>query len=114
MPESVEEREQEFEAHLWDHAADPFQAAFDLREDLTQAELNAIGSGIDVLARDGTDEDLTDALYQSLRADPEFGPTLLQLVGLTANKIKSDLDAAAESRKLGTRFPSDPTKLARR
>ena len=112
--ESREDREREFEAHIWDHAADPFQASFDLREDLPEEDMAALRTAVAVLSGGGTDEDLAGVFYEALSHRPEFGAVLLQLVGLTRNKIKVDLDAGAVNRKLGTRFPIDPTKLARR
>jgi hypothetical protein len=111
--ETVADREREFEVHVWDHAADPFQASFDLREDLTEDDLRVLGTAVDVLARDGSDEDLAEVFLATLKVRPDFGPTLLQLVGLTSNKLKVDLDAAAGGRRLRTRVPSDPTRLAR-
>ena len=94
-------RREEFARFVWDHGVDAFQAKFDARARLTDREIAFLLDLLSVphLHSLGT---LVDALDGALFAEPDRLRLLLQLVGLTRNKIVQDLKAF--SRSTGTRF----------
>lgn len=111
IEESLDERRAEFEAHLWDHAEDAFQQEFDLRRPLDDAELAALSEIADALAEGADDEEIAVIVRDAGRGSESVFLTVMQLVGLTRNKIITDLKASAAAR--GTRIPSTPGQLPR-
>ena len=107
--ESLGERRAEFEAHIWNHSTDAFQLAFDDRRALTDAELEAVGPIIDGLREGGLDADIAKATLAALNSNPKNIFIVLQLVGLTRNKILNDLRAAAAN--TGVKVPSSPENV---
>ena len=86
---------------MWNHGIDAFQAKFDTRAKLTEAETafltTLLGGGhLDSLPK------LVARLDSCLAAEPERLHLLLQVVGLTRNKIVQDLKAFA--RGTGIKF----------
>lgn len=86
------DRRREFNDFVWNHAADAFQAKFDKCAALT-------GSETAVLTHLLTDENLNDAnrlsgaIRAAVTADRSVVRRLLQIVGLTRNKIIQDIKA---------------------
>lgn len=108
MP-SANEKHQEFEQNVWDHAADEFQAQFDERRDLTSAEINFLKLVHDWVT--DPDEDTgVGYLRKALIANPERTALVLQICGLTRNKILTDLRGSANAKTLD--IPSDFRRLA--
>ncbi len=92
--ETLAERRAEFEAHVWNHSEDVFQADFDMRQRLAESELlplRVIANAV----RDGADDDgLAGEIQRLMFIRPEHIYVLMQAVGLTRNKIITDLKAA--------------------
>ncbi len=91
------ERRLEFDMHVWNHAIDPFQMGFDFRESLPkshQVEMLSILKYCNQL--DQLDE-LTAQLRLALAREPSLIFSVLQIVGLTRSKIKTDLKGAGIS-----------------
>ena len=92
--ESLAARRSEFESHLWNHSEDVFQADFDMRQRLGESELEPLR----VIARsvhNGADDDVLAAEIKRLMTKhPTDIYVLMQAVGLTRNKIITDLKAA--------------------
>lgn len=110
MPgDTLQTRRAEFEANVWDHAADPFQMKFDTRRPLTKEEMAALKSVVRVIRESASDEEIANELYRQIREEEERVYLFLQIAGLTRNKILQDLKGAAASRKL--RVPSTPLRL---
>lgn len=102
---SLNERRSEFERHVWDHAADSFQAQFDERRALTSEEVELL----EKVYRAAVDADEAAALAhlrELLVGDANALALILQLCGLTRNKILQDLRASASVREQGIRVPS--------
>jgi hypothetical protein len=99
----------EFEQHVWNHAIDPFQAAFDERRPLTDAEKDALETIRRAVCGGASDDDISERTRELLARDERLIETLLQLTGLTRNKILVDLKAAPGSR----RIPSSHLKLSK-
>lgn len=111
IEESLDERRAEFEAHLWDHAEDAFQQGFDLRRPLDDGELAALSEIAEALSEGADDDEIAVIVRDAGRRDAGVFLTVMQLVGLTRNKIITDLKASAAAR--GTRVPSTPGQLPR-
>ena len=111
-PLRLAQRREEFEQYMWNHAADEFQAKFDQRRRLSVEELTSLRSVGDAL-RSGEPKEYATAMTQAVATDPDFILILLQLTGLTRNKILQDLKATAlDDRKIIV--PSGPITLPKR
>jgi len=87
-------RKTEFEAHLWNHSEDLFQMHFDSQSKLNEESL-AVLRLITEEIRSGSDiESIKSAIYRLLVQNPDRVYILMQIVGLTRNKIITDLKAA--------------------
>jgi hypothetical protein len=111
MHESVADRRSEFDAHLWDHASDPFQMGFDVRRPLAEHELVVLDKLAAAIASGDDDANVASALRRLLVDDPDAIFAVMQLVGLTRNKIIVDLKAATAA--LGVAIPGRPEGLPR-
>ena len=107
---AVSDKKAEFERHLWDHAADAFQAQFDERRQLTADEGIYLAS-VYKAAINPDEADALKALRKAILAREGGFALVLQLCGLTRNKILVDLKASAEVRKKGVKLPSAFNKL---
>lgn len=106
MPtESLADRRQEFRAFVWNHSADAFQAKFDTRAKLTDSELKLLLGILDPKKRQ-TIEALSAAVRGCVAANCECLPLLLQMTGLTRNKIIQDLKAYARSENMNIALSS--------
>lgn len=105
----LKQRRAEFEAHVWNHADDAFQLAFDRCDPLGGERTSAI---LAVVASIGASDE-EDVVIQSLRVALDSQPDLIfpimQLVGLTRNKIVQDLKGALSDRSIAV--PQKPDML---
>src|SRR5437868_3818431 len=104
-------RRAEFHKFLWDHAADPFQASFDDRRELSVAEvafLTSVHRAIVIADEVAATAELRKVIIKRL----ESIPLVLQIVGLTRNKILSDLRASSQAAIRGIRIPSSYSGIA--
>ncbi|WP_156482835.1 hypothetical protein [Acetobacter cerevisiae] len=99
----------EFERHIWDHAADEFQAQFDERRELTANELFFLKQ-VHSWIIDPDNNAALKSLGDALRQDEDRVAVLLQICGLTRSKILSDLRASASA--IGVNIPSNYKKIA--
>lgn len=105
-------RREEFERYMWNHAADEFQAKFDQRRRLSVDELTSLRLIGDAL-RSGEPNAYIVAVTRAVAADRDLILILLQLTGLTRNKILQDLKATAlDDRRIIV--PSSPLTLSKR
>lgn len=107
--ETLQEKVDEFNSHVWDHTADAFQQRFDVRRPLTRGEIQSLETLIKALSRGESDEQLSGRLLQEIQNNPDFILLVLQIIGSTRNKILTDLRAALSGG--GTRIPQSPTRL---
>ena len=106
----LETRRAEFTRFLWDHAADPFQASFDERRELNSEELeflDAVHTAILIT----NDAQAVGQLRRAIVSKVEKFPLILQIVGLTRNKILSDLRASTAAATRGITIPSSFTSI---
>ncbi len=106
--ETVEQRRNEFFSSVWNHSEDEFQTAFDERRDLSAAELTLIRSIMSKL-----DAGESDLQISTWLAAPLSNPTtakqievLLQICGITRNKILQDIKASAGNNRRNLRLSS--------
>ncbi len=102
---SLSGKRSEFERHLWDHAADSFQSQFDERRSLTENEISFLEAvyAAAIVPEDGK---ALHALRQVLLRQDASLTLILQLCGLTRNKILSDLKASRAVKEQAIRLPS--------
>ncbi|GMV87866.1 MAG: hypothetical protein AMXMBFR81_07970 [Chthonomonas sp.] len=93
---SVEARRKEFFANVWDHSKDPFQTQFDIVPPFSDPIKSAVRT-LHGLIRDQPDDTKIAATLKELISanGPELTACLLQLAGLTRNKVISDLHASS-------------------
>lgn len=86
------DRRKEFDDFVWNHASDAFQAKFDKCAALTETEAAVL---ISLLRAENLDDAsrLSSAILAAVKADPSVLRRLLQIVGLTRNKIIQDIKA---------------------
>jgi hypothetical protein len=108
MGETLAERRAEFDSHVWNHAQDPFQLGFDQRPPLGAVELAAMTTVVGAVEGGASPDEVLHVLTGVLREDPRLILTVMQAVGLTRNKILTDLKGA------GLRVPSRPDLLVTR
>ena len=108
----LEVRRTEFFANVWDHSKDPFQTKFDLRRSLSERETLALNRLVQALG-EAPDDDALAAVLLSLilQHGEELLDLLLQLAGLTRNKILTDLRASQQVAELGIRVPSSYRRI---
>lgn len=104
------DRRAEFDSHVWNHTDDAFQRSFDHRRQLTAPELFFLETIVNWLRTGYDDLTVAQQLRQMLKSKPDRIYLLLQICGLTRNKIITDLRAVASSLG-GTNPPSQAIKL---
>lgn len=109
--ESIEQRRAEYDAHVWNHVDDAFQQSFDSRRKLTSDELKALRGLVQAVSAGSHDDDLALQIRQYLSEDNDRIWILLQLVGLTRNKILTDLKSIAAAMDDGPRIPSSADRV---
>ena len=96
----LEDRRREFRQFVWNHGEDKFQAKFDLRAELTDDQ-RAFLRGLLSRGRLVSESRMAAAVRDRVAADSTCLPLVLQLAGLTRNKILQDLKAHARNTGLG-------------
>lgn len=93
---SVEARRKEFFANVWDHSKDPFQAQFDVVPPFADSIKSAVKVLHGLIRAQPYDSKIAVTLKDLIAANgPELTACLLQLAGLTRNKVISDLQASS-------------------
>lgn len=109
----VSKRRAEFETHVWDHAGDEFQTTFDLRAPLDEASVARVIKLVRAIADGQDDEAVGELLRRQCLGTSDHILTIIQLVGLTRNKPKSDLTVPLTAKGIATpatvaRFAENP------
>jgi hypothetical protein len=104
-------RLKEFTENVWDHSQDPFQMKFDKRVALTDNEQTFLAGVLGLMHNVKDDGQLCFKIFDLMGGDSDKLLLLIQLCGLTRNKIITDLKAAATSSGIG--FPSSYKTLVR-
>jgi len=114
-PESLADRLEEFDANIWNHTADAFQQQFDTATDIPDEIVEALTELIGVIASGGDEEDLAEAIDDA-QGDlgEDFFAKLMQLVGLTRDKLKTDVKALGIDAGLDETAPSSWKVLPRK
>jgi len=102
---TLEAKRSEFADFVWNHSSDAFQARFDTRAKLTQKEAESIIRLLLPTNRKSV-QSLSLAVKAAVQADASLLPVLLQITGLTRNKILQDIKAYARSHHLGISLSS--------
>lgn len=107
----VDERLAEFRRFVWNHAEDAFQANFDVCAELDDEVIEAL---FRILTKDnlGNSSQMEAAILQEVSASDVVLYKLLQLTGLTRNKIIQDIKAYVRSERLAVAL-SSPVALLR-
>lgn len=93
MSAEVDEKLTEFKDFIWNHSVDAFQLQFDERRDLSESEV-AFLTKLAVVALKKP-EAAAGMLGAAARRDSDLLALVLQICGLTRNKILQDLKASA-------------------
>ena len=101
--ESLSEKRDEFRSHVWDHSKDEFQIAFNTRKRLTESEQKLLKDVLNSMAGGATDSEMVEVLRELLSPRPDDILILMQIIGLTRNKIVQDLKPGL--RKIGISVP---------
>jgi hypothetical protein len=94
----LDQRLEEFWQNVWDHGADAFQRQFDERRLLTPSELAELETVQSILYQSADDEAAAQQLLIHLKKNKPLFELLLQLSGLTRNKLVSDFRASKAAR----------------
>lgn len=106
----INEMRREFERNVWDHSIDPFQMQFDDRRELSGVELSLLETVFHLAVDEDNDEPEIE-LGRLLEQHSDLLRVLLQLCGLTRNKILQDLKASEAAVRLGITIPSSFDRL---
>lgn len=106
--ETLAEKREEFFSSVWDHSADEFQASFDERRDLNASEVKILKKIIEMLDSQNTDLDISEMLRENLSKEENKKQIeiILQICGITRNKILQDIKASAGSKRRTLRLSS--------
>lgn len=108
----LDSRREEFFQNVWNHSTDPFQMQFDERRTLSKDERYFIEQ-VGKLIRSTTDDnEFGEKIFKLIDGSSDRLSLLLQICGLTRNKIISDLKAASIAMKSRISFPSSYFSLA--
>lgn len=111
---SLQDRKAEFRAHVWDHSRDPFQMAFDECEPLSKEHLSALRKVATAIQGRASDTVLSKLLLREIQSGgEELLSRLLQISGLTRNKILTDIRAIIRSQGSKISVPSSFMRLTR-
>lgn len=106
-------KQDEFFQNVWDHSNDSFQMGFDARRPIGPTEIAALERITSCLRSGGDDEELAREIHRQLSGDNSgLFQTLLQLIGLTRNKILQDLKAANSVNRTALRLSSHQTLVS--
>lgn len=97
MPNNdLEKRRNEFFSNVWNHSEDEFQSAFDERRPLTKKEIYFLHEIVRRFDAGEPDAKIAEYLKVQLSTeDPKLIEILLQICGMTRNKILQDLKASS-------------------
>lgn len=98
MP-SLQQNREEFNSYIWDHSIDPFQMQFDDRRELSSEELALLCKVREIATNSDDDEAIKD-LGSITRKNKKLMSLILQIIGLTRNKIIMDIRASSKSHEL--------------
>ena len=110
--ESLDDRRSEFESHVWNHAEDAFQMSFDERAPLTASQFVIVQLIVEDLRNQRTDEEIADRVRREMQKNTSAIMMLMQIVGLTRNKILQDLRGSLAGSSV--RVPSSAVHLHRK
>jgi hypothetical protein len=110
-PKDIASRVFEFEEHIWDHTTDPFQLRYDERAVLTTNEITELVGVIELFRKRKSTEEIAQHLRSILQSGRIAIELLLQVCGLTRNKILQDLKAAVTSLSHRISIPSSYERL---
>lgn len=101
----ISEKAKEFADNVWNHASDEFQASFDDRRSLTEDELLFLSATKDALeSPKPLNHLLVDLRKKFIETDGKLLELMLQLCGLTRNKVLQDLKGTVGSNRAGMSF----------
>jgi len=103
--ESLDFKRNEFFENVWNHSVDEFQESFDERRSLNNEEISFLKSLVESANTCDSDEAFGASIKDLVKKQPVFLALLLQLIGLTRNKIITDLKAVSMSEKRKESFP---------
>lgn len=103
---TLAEKRQEFKNYLWDHAADAFQMQFDLRRNLSELELDFLNN-LQGWIVEPDDERALSRMLLGLTKSMDMISLVLQISGLTRNKILTDLRASDAVKIKSIAIPSN-------
>lgn len=112
MRDDLDERRKEFNRNVWNHADDPFQMQFDERPPLAPSEIATFARIVQTSLSEEV-EAASKSLRRVLADNPDLLAIVLQLVGLTRNKILQDLKAAQRNGIFQASVPSSFKGLPR-
>ena len=101
----VEKRRAEFQRFVWNHGEDAFQARFDTRAELEESERKIL-TRILRLKYLKNRTTLSRVIKDEVAQNPQTLLLLIQLCGLTRNKIIQDLKAASRAKQIDISFSS--------
>jgi hypothetical protein len=101
MNDKLKSRRDEFFASVWDHSVDKFQTAFDECRDLNPTEVALLRMILGNFADGASDDTIAERLRHHLASESseKLIEVLLQLCGITRNKILQDIKASAGERR---------------
>lgn len=105
MKDRLEDKKREFNFNLWDHSADAFQAQFDSRRELDKHEIEFFDVILQVASEPDEEKAIKKLEHIVSNNTDRFG-LLLQLLGLTRNKILTDLRASGQAKEMRISIPS--------
>jgi hypothetical protein len=101
-----QDRLKEFFGNIWNHSEDEFQASFDERRKLNADELAVLENLTKLFQHEKTDSEIAKYLQTVLIKDAKLIEVLLQVSGLTRNKILQDVKASSGKLRKSLRLSS--------
>jgi len=90
----LDERRAEYDRNIWDHTQDAFQLGFDDRAPLEQHDLTVLVSVVKAFEEGLSDEEVSTLIARAIGTSEPRLFVLMQVAGLTRNKILTDMKAA--------------------
>lgn len=105
--EDLKKRREEFFSNVWNHSEDEFQATFDERRQLNQKELDLLREIVRRFEMGQSDKEIAQYLKIPLSVEePKQIEVLLQICGITRNKILQDLKASSGKQRQSLKLSS--------
>jgi hypothetical protein len=106
MTNDLEKHRQEFFENVWNHSEDDFQITFDERRPLNEEEILLLNQ-LKRSFKDGkTDAEVSALIGSALKANPKLIEILLQISGMTRNKILQDIKASSRASRRALKLSS--------